>query len=159
MGLLHKEERVKSLQFYDVMSKFFNGEIIRQAHVKDFRNSLEEHQNVQGTDGYTVLDRALIEHNIVIISRIYMNITFKELGNFLGITPAQAEETVAKMVGEKRIEAVLDQANELVEFEEEGKQQQTYNAQIKAACDNVDELKEDILKAHPQLQKFDTFVF
>lgn len=127
MGLLHKEERVKSLEFYEVLNKFFNGEIIRQEHVKEFRKSLEEHQNVTGTDGYTVLDRALIEHNIVVISRIYMNITFTELGNFLGIKPSQAEETVAKMVAEKRIEAVLDQANEIVEFEEEGKQQQTYN--------------------------------
>lgn len=74
-----------------------------------------------GVDGYTVLERSLIEHNIVVISRIYMNITFRELGNFLGIRPEQAEEIVAKMVAEKRIEAVLDQANELVEFEEEGK--------------------------------------
>lgn len=95
--------------------------------MKNFREKLEDHQNVTGTDGYTVLDRALIEHNIVIISRLYMNISFKELGNFLGINPSQAEETVAKMVAEKRIIAVLDQANELVEFEEEGKQQLTYN--------------------------------
>ena len=57
-----------------------------------------------------------------------MNITFKQLGNFLGITETQAEECVARMVTEKRIEAVLDQQNELVEFEEVGKQQQTYNA-------------------------------
>ena len=122
LGILQKEERVKANQFYDVLSKMFNGEIVKQEHVKEFKGSLEAHQNVTGTDGYTVLDRALIEHNIVVISRIYMNITFKELGNFLGIRPDQAEETVAKMVAEKRIEAVLDQANELVEFEEEGKQ-------------------------------------
>ena len=95
----------------------------------------------------------------MIISRIYMNITFKELGNFLGIRPEQAEEIVAKMVAEKRIVAVLDQANELVEFEEEGKQQQTYNDQIKVACENVDGLMQDILKEYPNLQKLDNFVF
>ena len=49
-------------------------------------------------DGYSVLDKALIEHNIVTISRIYMNIRFNELGNFLGIQPEQAEDIVAKMV-------------------------------------------------------------
>jgi len=149
LGILQKEERVKANEHFDVLCKFFNGEIIKQEHVQEFKKSLESHQNVTGTDGYTVLDRALIEHNIVVISRIYMNITFKELGNFLGIRPDQAEETVAKMVAEKRIEAVLDQANELVEFEEEGKQQQTYNAQIKVACENVENLMQDILKAHP----------
>ena len=159
LGILHKEERVKANQFYDVLSKMFNGEIVKQEHVQDFKGSLEPHQNVVGTDGYTVLDKALIEHNIVVISRIYMNITFKELGNFLGIRPDQAEEFVARMVAEKRIEAVLDQANELVEFEEEGKQQQTYNAQIKVACENVEGLMQDILKAHPQLSRYNTFVF
>ena len=74
-----------------------------------------------------MLDKALIEHNIVVISRIYMNIKFNELGNFLGIQPEQAEEFVANMVAEGRVQAVLDQENELVEFEELGRQQQTFN--------------------------------
>ena len=59
-------------------------------------------------DGYTVLEKALIEHNIVVISRIYMNIHFDELGNFLGINQEQAEDFVAKMVEQGRIHAVLD---------------------------------------------------
>lgn len=150
---------MKANQYYDLLAKMFNGEIVKQADVQEFKGSLEAHQNVTGMDGYTVLNRALIEHNIVVISRIYMNITFKELGNFLGIRPDQAEETIAKMVAEKRIEAVLDQQNELVEFEEEGKQQQTYNAQIKVACENVDSLMQDILKTYPQLAKYNNYVF
>ena len=72
-------------------------------------------------DGYSVLDKALIEHNIVTISRIYMNIRFNELGNFLGIQPEQAEDIVAKMVEQGRVQATLDQDLELVEFEEEGR--------------------------------------
>jgi len=75
-----------------------------------------------------VLDKALIEHNIGVLSKIYMNITFTELGSFLGIKKEQAETFVAKMIAEQRITAVLDQANELVEFEEEGKQLQTFNS-------------------------------
>jgi hypothetical protein len=49
-----------------------------------------------------------------------MNITFVELGNFLRIAPRQAEQTIAKMIAEQRIGGVLDQVNELVEFEELG---------------------------------------
>jgi hypothetical protein len=30
-----------------------------------------------------------------VVSKLYMNISFKELGNFLGITPEKAEEIVA----------------------------------------------------------------
>ena len=67
-----------------------------------------------------MLDKALIEHNIAVLSKLYMNITFVELGNFLGIKKDQAETFVAKMIAEHRIAAVLDQVNELVEFEQEG---------------------------------------
>ena len=48
---------------------------------------MEDFQNVMMSDGYSVLDKALIEHNIVVISKIYMNIRFSELGNFLNIQP------------------------------------------------------------------------
>lgn len=66
-----------------------------------------------------MLEKARIEHNIVVLAKIYMNITFEELGKFLGISEDRAEHTVAKMVGAKRIHAVLDQDNKLVEFEDE----------------------------------------
>jgi hypothetical protein len=37
------------------------------------------------------LGKALIEHNIEVISKIYQNISFEELGRFLEIPTAQAE--------------------------------------------------------------------
>ena len=55
------------------------------------------------------------------------------------------------MIAEQRISAVLDQVKEIVEFEEEGKQLQTFNSQIQTACDKVDSLMHEILKAHPDL--------
>ena len=55
------------------------------------------------------LDKASIEHHISVLSKIYMNITFTELGNLLGVKKDQAETFVAKMIGEKRISGVLDQ--------------------------------------------------
>ena len=111
----------------------YRQELLRDADVEEFEKSLKDHQKVKFSDGQTVLDRARIEHNIVVLSKIYMNITFRELGNFLGIPADRAEQIVAKLVGEKRIVAVLDQENELVEFEDEtnAKQAQaTFNQQI-----------------------------
>ena len=98
MAILYSDERCKSNQFYDLLAKMFEGEVIRPAHVQAFTQNLEDFQNITMSDGYSVLDKALIEHNIVVISRIYMNIRFSELGNFLGIQPDQAEDFVAKMV-------------------------------------------------------------
>lgn len=136
----------------------FRGERINLENVQEFKDTLEEYQDVQ-KQGYSVLERALIEHNIACISHIYMNITFAELGNFLGISPEKAEEFVAKMVSEQRISAVLDQNEGFIEFEQEGRQVQTFNSQIKEACEKVDSLMDDILKQHPDLIRYDTFTF
>ena len=149
IAILYNDERTKSRQFYELLQKMFVGEVIRKSHVEDFLQKLEDHQNVTMGDGYTVLEKALIEHNIVVISRIYMNIRFDELGNFLGINQEQAEDFVAKMVEQGRIHAVLDQENELVEFSEDSRQLQTFNDQIKVACEQVDSLMSDMLKKHP----------
>ena len=67
-----------------------------------------------------MLDKALIEHNIEVISRIYKNISFEELGRFLEIDASQAESIIAQMVGEGRMDASLDQMNRIVEFESIG---------------------------------------
>jgi len=63
---------------------------------------------VQSKDGYSILDKALIEHNIEVISKIYRNISFDELGRFLEIDPSKAERIIAQMVAENRITAFLD---------------------------------------------------
>jgi len=49
-----------------------------------------------------------LEHNIEVISKLYANISFTELGRFLEIQPAQAEKLISQMVIENRIKATLD---------------------------------------------------
>ena len=46
---------------------------------------------VQATtaDGSSILDRAVIEHNILSASKLYNNISFEELGRLLTIPPAK----------------------------------------------------------------------
>ena len=144
VAILTSDERAKSNQFYELLNKMFVGVVVRPADVTEFKASLEDWQNVTMGDGYTVLEKALIEHNILMISKIYMNIRFEEIGKFLGITADQAEDIIASMVEQGRIQAVLDQGNELVEFEEEGRQQATFNDQIREACGQIDTLSKDI---------------
>ena len=52
--------------------------------------------------------KAILEHNITVLSKIYLNISFKRIGKFLDIAPEQAESIIAEMVAEKRIKARLD---------------------------------------------------
>ena len=92
------------------------GKIIKKPDVKAFESSLVDHQKTVSSDGFSVLGKALIEHNIEVISKIYQNISFEELGRFLEIPAAQAELIIASMVSENRIKAILDQKARIVEF-------------------------------------------
>jgi COP9 signalosome complex subunit 4 len=83
------------------------GSVIRPSETKSFEDALELHQKVVFTDGYTALGRAMIEHNMQVLSKIYMNITFEELGSFLGIRADQAETIIARMIAEERLNGVI----------------------------------------------------
>lgn len=39
--------------------------------------------------GSSILDRAVIEHNLIAVSKLYNNITFEELGTLLEIPPSK----------------------------------------------------------------------
>ncbi len=67
--------------------------------------------------GTTVLDRAVIEHNMLSASKIYNNITFGELGALLAIDSEQAEKIASKMIGEGRMTGYIDQIEGLIYFE------------------------------------------
>lgn len=43
--------------------------------------------------GSSILDRAVIEHNLLSASKLYNNITFEELGALLEIPPAKVTNT------------------------------------------------------------------
>lgn len=73
------------------------------AQVDSFAQQLRPHQCAITTDGSTVLDRAVIEHNLAAASKLYNNIYFTELGSLLGCTSEKAESTASKMVMEDRL--------------------------------------------------------
>lgn len=134
------------------------GRVIKRPDVKSFEDSLQIHQRTISQEGYSVLDKALIEHNIEVISRIYKNISFEELGRFLEIEPSKAESIIAQMVSENRMHASLDQMNRIVEFQSESQAFQSFNSQILNICSNINSLISEILKKHPELQRYDVHV-
>lgn len=71
--------------------------------VDSFAQQLRPHQCAITTDGSTVLERAVIEHNLAAASKLYNNIYFSELGQLLGCSSEKAEGTAAKMVMEDRL--------------------------------------------------------
>lgn len=69
------------------------------------------------TGPQTVLDRAVMEHNILSCSNIYNNITFSGLGALLDVTPGAAETMARRMIEQGRLRGRIDQVEKLIWFE------------------------------------------
>jgi COP9 signalosome complex subunit 4 len=65
----------------------------------------------------TVLDRAVMEHNVLACSNIYNNITFAGLGALLDVTPGAAETITRRMIEQGRLRGWIDQVEKLIWFE------------------------------------------
>ena len=77
------------------------------------------HQKAVAGDGLTILERAVIEHNMVAASKIYDNIAFEQLGVLLEIGAEKAERVAARMVSEARLAGAINQVDGFLHFERE----------------------------------------
>ncbi|KAG6854818.1 hypothetical protein C0991_001245 [Blastosporella zonata] len=145
LASLYRDERTLDLPTYNVLSKMFLDHILRSAEVKEFEKTLKPHQlakiaissndRLASTGQYdapagmdepsastrtgpaTVLDRAVMEHNLLASSQIYNNITFGGLGALLDLTPGAAETMARKMIEQGRLRGSIDQVDKLIWFE------------------------------------------
>jgi COP9 signalosome complex subunit 4 len=72
--------------------------------VEAFSRTLKPHQLATLPDGSTVLDRAVMQHNLLSASKLYNNILVEELGSLLGVPAAKAEAIAADMISEGRLQ-------------------------------------------------------
>jgi COP9 signalosome complex subunit 4 len=79
LGTLYKDERMQSQPNYAMLEKMYMDRLLRPAEVEAFASSLAAHQKATLEDGSTVLDRAVIEHNMLATSKLYANISFDQV--------------------------------------------------------------------------------
>ncbi|THH28947.1 hypothetical protein EUX98_g5236 [Antrodiella citrinella] len=146
LASLCRDERTAELPTFNILSKMFLDRILRPAEVKEFEGTLRAHQLAQislssndrlasaatdddddvaddnaskRTGPSTVLDRAVMEHNVLASSKIYNNITFRGLGALLDLTPGAAETMARKMIEQGRLKGQIDQVEKLIIFEQD----------------------------------------
>ncbi|KAG6876256.1 hypothetical protein C0993_004668 [Termitomyces sp. T159_Od127] len=147
LASLYRDERTLDLPTYNILSKMFLDHILRPAEVKEFEKTLKAHQLAKiaissndrlasagrydgidesatstRTGPATVLDRAVMEHNLLASSQIYNNITFGGLGALLDLTPGAAETMARKMIEQGRLRGSIDQVDKLIWFEGNGEE-------------------------------------
>lgn len=149
LATLYKDERANHLETYDMLEKLFMERIIKKPEVEKFSEKLQDHHKARFSSGFTVLETATMEHNIIAISKIYYNITFEELGAVLEVPTNKAENLIATMVQEHRIKAILDQVHSVVEFEVENDGLTEWGGQVESLLQSVEKLVGDISVKYP----------
>ena len=138
LATLYRDDRTQSLEQHPILAATFLDHIIRPALVKQFEASLRPHQlaklppvsvplSQRGKEEMlqpgmkrgpeTVLDRAVMEHNLLSASRIYSNISFSGLGSLLSLLPSAAEAMARTMIQQGRLKASIDQVDQAIHFD------------------------------------------
>ncbi|KAI0443350.1 hypothetical protein F4803DRAFT_328341 [Xylaria telfairii] len=167
LGRLYKDERVVNLDEFGMLEKMFLDRLLAPAEVEKFAQGLAPHQLATTSDGSTVLAKAVVEHNLLAASRLYINIGFEALGVLLGLDAARAEDTTAKMIEQGRLVGRIDQIEELIWFERgeasgekgSGRAEVTVGKEMRHWDANVQSLAEEIENITNALQRqFPEFV-
>lgn len=148
LATLFKDERCQQLPAYNILEKMYLDRIIKRSELDEFSAHLQEHQKALTSDGSTILDRAVIEHNLLSASKLYNNITFNELGALLEIDPSKAEKIASQMITEGRMNGYIDQIAGIVHFETRDVLP-SFDKQIESLCFQVNNIIEKISQAAP----------
>lgn len=73
------------LPAFNILEKMYLDRLIKRTELEEFESLLQPHQKAVTSDGSTILDHAVIEHNLLAASKLYNNITFEGLGALLEI--------------------------------------------------------------------------
>ena len=90
--------------------------IISPQDMEDFGKLLPMQDQIKLIGEYTILQKAVYEHNMRAISRIYKNINIKDLSFLLGISMEAAEDLARVMIYENRLHGTIDQVDNEITF-------------------------------------------
>ncbi|CAH1722909.1 COP9 signalosome complex subunit 4 [Aphis gossypii] len=152
LATLFKDERCQSLPEFSILEKMYLDRIIRPNEIAQLDAMLQPHQKAKTVDGSTILNRAIIEHNLLSASKLYKNMKIVELGRLLGIEPIKAEKIAGQMISEGRMEGSIDQVESYVHFKSQ-KLLPTWDKKIESLCYHVNHIIE-LMSADPKVREW-----
>lgn len=159
LAKLYKDDRASQADDFPILEKIFFDRLLSPAEIKAFAAKLEPHHLAKTSDGSTVLDKAVLEHNLLGASKLYNNIGFDQLGELLGIDAEKAEDYAAKMLEQGRLAGYIDQIDRLIFFEGEasgerktGHAERVVGKELRKWDTNVTGLAEEVEKVTSMIQ-------
>jgi len=149
LATLYKDERCQALPAYHILEKMYLDRLIKRSELQEFESLLQPHQKAVTADGSTILDHAVVEHNLLAASKLYNNITLEGLGLLLEIPGEKAERIASKMISEGRMSGHIDQIDTTVHFESR-QVLESWDNQIESLCFQVNSVIDKIALVEPE---------
>ena len=158
LGLLYKDERVTSQMEQSeafgahakVLKQMFTGQLVRKPEIAAFTATLLPHQKALLADGLTIPEKAMIQHNLVAVSIVYVNVSLPEVGQLLDIDPSRAEAVASRMIADGRLAAKLDQVDGMLHFTDDAPPLARFDDSISKICLAVNACYDKISAAQDQ---------
>jgi len=152
LAMLYKDERSKHLSIFATLEAVHLNRLLRKDQVEAVAATMRPHQLAESSDGSNALDRAVTEHNLVAVSKLYTNIRIEELGNLLQISKERAERVAALMIGSNRLQGTIDQVDGVLEFSHSQRQEiDLWDRRILCLCEKLDDCSETIKSVFGEL--------
>lgn len=160
---LYKDDRATSVDEFSILEKMFLDRLLTPGEVGAFSEKLAPHQLAQTADGTTVLDKAVVEHNLVAASKLYENITTDALAGILGLSGSRdmsaaekAEAYAARMVEQGRLKGSIDQIDGVIHFDSSatggvamGRHIRRWDAGVQGLLEDVERVASSITDQYP----------
>jgi len=153
LGHIYKDERLSQLDAIAefetqsvILTKMYKHHILQPEELKKFESSLQPHQKAVMGDGLTIMERGVVEHNMVAVSKIYDSIYFSELAAVLGVSSEKAEKIAARMIMDGSLAGSIDQVEGLLEFDSEDSDQMVWDKAVSSFCEDLNKVT-DAIKA------------
>ena len=109
-------------------------QVLGKEELIKFESSLQPHQKAVMGDGLTIMERGVVEHNMIAVSKIYQSIYLAELALVLGVTTDKAEKIAASMIMDGSLNGSIDQVEGLVEFYSDDTASTVWDKSISSFC-------------------------
>lgn len=169
LARLYKDDRATSVDVYSILEKMHLDRLLTPEEVAAFSQKLQPHQLAKTADGSTVLDKAVIEHNLVAASRLYENIKTDALGAILALKDSsdetageKAEAYAARMVEQGRLKGSIDQIDGVIYFDSDisgagntgtkGRNIRLWDAGVESVTEDVERVAASVAGAFPVSQ-------
>lgn len=141
LGHIFKDPRLNQLDniadfetHATILTKMFKGQILGKEELVKFEASLQPHQKAIMGDGLTIMERGVVEHNMLAVSGIYRSIYINELAHILGVNNKKAEKLVATMILNGSLKGSIDQVENLVLFDNDDSSNGAWDKAISSFC-------------------------